>query len=193
MNQYDSDPEKVGALLAELKCPWYICGGWALDLYLNRVTREHKDIDIAVARSDQWLVREYLRRRGWRLEKVSGGTLSPWLDGEWLELPIHGVWCRNEQHSPPFVEVLLNEIDADGFRFRRDQSIVLARHRMWFVSRSGLPALAPEVVLLYKSSEPETNRGDFNLAVAHLSEDGRAWLRASLARLCGAHPWLTDL
>src|SRR5215207_7511687 len=90
-----SDPERVGALLAELKCPWYICGGWALDLYLNCVTREHKDVDVAVARSDQWVVREYLRRRGWRLEKVSGGTLSPWLDGEWLELPIHGVFaCR---------------------------------------------------------------------------------------------------
>jgi hypothetical protein len=47
------DPERVGALLAELQCPWYICGGWALDLYLNCVTREHKDVDIAVARSDQ--------------------------------------------------------------------------------------------------------------------------------------------
>jgi hypothetical protein len=74
VNRYDSAPERLGALLAELQCPWYICGGWALDLYLNRVTREHKDIDIAVARSDQWVVREYLRRRGWRLEKVSGGT-----------------------------------------------------------------------------------------------------------------------
>lgn len=188
-----SAPEKVGALLAELECPWYICGGWALDLYLNRATREHKDVDVAVGRADQFLVREYLRRRGWRLEKVSGGTLSPWLDGEWLELPIHGVWCRNERHSPPFVEVLLNEIDSDEFRFRRDPSIVLARERMWFRSKSGLPVLAPEVVLLYKSSDPEANRGDFDGAIAHLSEDGRAWLGASLARLFGAHPWLDCL
>lgn len=188
-----SDLESVGALFAELKCPWYICGGWALDLYLNRVTREHKDVDVAVARADQWSVREYLRRRGWRLEKASGGTLSPWPDGEWLELPTHGVWCRNEWHSPPFVEVLLNEIDSGGFRFRRDPRIVLARDRMWFRSASGLPAFAPEVVLLYKSSEPETNRGDFDRAVAHLSGEGRAWLRAALAGLSGAHPWLTRL
>jgi hypothetical protein len=188
-----SDPEGLGALLAELKCPWYICGGWALDLYLDRVTREHKDVDVAVARSDQWLVRQYLQSRGWRLEKVSGGTLSRWLDGEWLELPVHSVWCLNEQHRPAFIEVLLNEIDSHELRFRRDQRIVLARDRMWFRSASGLPVLAPEVVLLYKSSDPATNAGDFNRVVAHLSQDGRTWLRSALSRLFGAHPWLECL
>ena len=60
---------------------------------------------------------------------------------------------------------------------------------MWLRSASGLPVLAPEVVLLYKSSEPETNSGDFEQTVDHVTEAGRAWLRESIERLYGEHPW----
>ena len=33
--------------------PWYISSGWALDLFLGRVTRVHHDVDFVVARTDQ--------------------------------------------------------------------------------------------------------------------------------------------
>ncbi len=40
---------RVGGLLRDLRRGWYVCGGWALDLFLGRVTRAHKDVDVAVA------------------------------------------------------------------------------------------------------------------------------------------------
>src|SRR5262249_53786642 len=153
--------EKVSVLLHDLPCQWFVCGGWAIDLFLNRITRNHKDVDIAVARNDQFQARDYLQQRGWSLEKAINGELIPWADGEWLALPIHTILCRNSNSDPDFIELLLNEIDNAQFRFRRDQSIALARERMFFRSSSGLPVLAPEIVLLYKSNCPEEYDADF--------------------------------
>ena len=134
-----AEVQKVGSLLSDLPCSWFVCGGWALDLFLGRVTRPHKDVDVAVARADQLVVRDYLLGRGWALERAEDGELIPWPDGERLELPSHAVWCRNSGRDPDFFEVLLNEIDGGGFRFRRDQSVTLARGRMSFRTPSGLP------------------------------------------------------
>lgn len=184
---------KIGSLLRELPCPWFVCGGWALDLFLGRVTRAHKDVDIAVARDDQFVVRDYLRRRGWALEKAVDGELSPWADGERLELPAHAVWCRNDNHDPDFFEVLLNEIDGGLFRFRRDKSVTMARGRMSFSSPSGLPVLAPEIVLLYKSNRPEAEDADFLSTARSLSEESREWLKNALEKLSARHPWADSL
>jgi hypothetical protein len=184
---------KVGSLLRDLPCPWFVCGGWALDLFLGRVTRAHKDVDIAVARDDQFAVRAYLLGRGWKLEKAAGGVLTPWADGERLEVPDHAVWCRNEIHDPDFFEVLLNEVNGEHFRFRRDQSITLLRGRMSFKSASGLPVLAPEIVLLYKSNRPEEYDADFRGTVQSLAEESRDWLKGALKKLFARHPWVDSL
>ena len=192
MTTFD-EVRKVGALLRDLGCGWFVCGGWALDLFLGRVTRAHKDVDIAVARRDQLEAQAYLLRRGWRLEKAFGGRLSPWDEGEWLALPLHGVWCRNEAHDPAFFELLLNEIDDETFRFRRDTAVTLPRARMSFRSPSGLPVLAPEVVLLYKSNSPEEYGEDFRNAAPALSAGARAWLKGALDKVSPGHVWADEL
>jgi hypothetical protein len=188
-----ADPKRVGLLLAGLTRPWYVCGGWALDLFLQRVTRQHKDVDVAMARSDQATVQHYLRQRGWRLEKAVKGNLAPWEDGERLTLPVHGVWCRHDHYKPDFIELLFNEIDETHFRYRRDQSIEMKRDRMWFRTEQGLPVLAPEIVLLYKSTAAEENEADFQATVGYLSKERREWLRESLRRTSGQHRWIEYL
>ena len=188
-----AEVQKVGLLLCDLQCQWFICGGWAIDLFLNRITRNHKDIDIAIARNDQLKVQEYLKQRGWILEKAINGKLSPWIDREWLALPVHTIWCKKDKYDPDFVEVLLNEIDEDQFRFRRDQSITVALEQMFFKTSSGLPVLAPEIVLLYKSNCPEEYEDDFQNTVKSLAEEKRIWLRMALSKLFGQHPWLGRL
>ena len=35
-------------LLYSLPVPWWIAGGWAIDLYLGRQTRPHEDIDVLI-------------------------------------------------------------------------------------------------------------------------------------------------
>lgn len=61
-------PLKVVALLTNFDRPWFVAGGWAIDLYLRRATRDHKDIEIAILRRDQSELRE--RLNGWKFEKV---------------------------------------------------------------------------------------------------------------------------
>jgi len=188
-----AEVERVGSLLRDLRCEWFVCGGWAIDLFLGRATRVHSDVDIAIARRDQTEVRDYLMRRGWELEKAVDGVLSPWEDGKTLALPVHTVWCRNDAHDPGFVELLLDEIDDERFRFRRDRTITLARGRMSFVSSNGLPVLAPEIVLLYKSSRPEEYAADFRNAAGSLPGESRAWLRGALDKVFARHPWADEL
>jgi aminoglycoside-2''-adenylyltransferase len=39
-----SKTHEVSNLLGDLPCPWGVAGGWAVNLFLERVTREHQDI-----------------------------------------------------------------------------------------------------------------------------------------------------
>jgi Aminoglycoside-2''-adenylyltransferase len=59
MNDF-TEPQKVARLLEEVRCSWGVAGGWALDLFLDRVTREHQDIEVAIFREDQLILQEYL-------------------------------------------------------------------------------------------------------------------------------------
>ena len=44
---------RVAALMSTFRPRWSLCGGWAVDAWLGRQTRDHADIDIAVFRDDQ--------------------------------------------------------------------------------------------------------------------------------------------
>ncbi len=57
------DPLGLDEAAAEFgmwKLPWWIAGGWAIDLHLGHQSREHGDLDVLVLRRDQALVREHL-------------------------------------------------------------------------------------------------------------------------------------
>lgn len=121
-------------LLAAYDRPWGVCGGWAIDLFLNRVTRPHKDVDFAVLRKDQFVIQEYLLSRSWTLEKAVSGQLIPWQKSEWIDLPVHTIWCKNPTASPDFIELLFNEVDEVNFHFRRDTTITLPLEKMIVLS-----------------------------------------------------------
>src|SRR5688572_16022494 len=93
---------------------WLFASGWAIDLHLGRVTRPHKDVDIAVFREDQLALQSYLD--GWHLFIAAGGRLLPWRAGEYIELPLHGIWAYGPHDEGPYgaerkpaLEFLLNE------------------------------------------------------------------------------------
>lgn len=45
--------EEVVDLMSGLQVPWWIAGGWAIDLFLGRQTRAHGDTDVLIRRDDQ--------------------------------------------------------------------------------------------------------------------------------------------
>jgi hypothetical protein len=174
---------------------WAVCGGWALDLFLNRVTRPHKDVDFVVWRRDQFIIQEYLSSRDWTLEKAVSGKLIPWQIGEWIDLPVHTIWCKNPSALPDFIELLFNEVDEVNFHFRRDTSITLPHEKMIVLSVSGIPILAPEIVLLYKSKNVEASPyvGEFKKVLPYLSSEARDWFFAAVRKLYANHVWLEDI
>jgi hypothetical protein len=187
-----AEPRKIANLLAALDCPWWVCGGWAIDLFLDQATRPHKDVDIAVQRHDQRAIQAYLTSRGWRLEKAAGGALIPWATDEHISLPIHVIWCKHATFDPNFFELLFNEVDAAVFRFRRDLSITCSVTQMSQQTASGIPILAPEIVLLYKAGNPsqEGYTADFVHVFPRLSLDQRNWLYTNLVKRHPGHAWL---
>jgi hypothetical protein len=177
-----SEPHHVSRLLRDLPCPWGVAGGWAVDLFLDSVTREHQDIEVAIFREDQLLLQDYLSFRGWSLEHVRDGRFYPWLKGERLVLPVHEIWCRNERVT-------------DAFVFRRDSRIRIPMHRTFVQSNNGIPILAPEIVLLYKSKRAAEHKEqlDFSNTLGALDVERRQWLLQSVTAIDPEHDWLAAL
>ena len=82
-------PQKIAVLMQNFQSDWFIAGGWAIDLYLGKITRPHDDIEIAIFRRDQIALQNYLN--GWVLQKAENSVLSTWNQNEFLELPVHEI------------------------------------------------------------------------------------------------------
>lgn len=185
-------PLRVAALMRGFRPPWFVVGGWAIDLYVGRVTRAHEDIEIGVFRADQEALREHLE--GWTLRKVAGGEMSPWRRGEILRPPVHEIHCFNESAEPPRLEVLLNERDGRGWVYRRHAGVRRSLDRCLLDAGAGVKYLCPEAVLLYKSKNTREKDGrDFAAAAGGLDAERRAWLKAALAACEPGHRWLQSL
>ena len=179
------------APLAALPCPWFVVGGWAIDLHLGRVTRPHGDVDVAVYRRDQAAVRAFLASQGWDARKVVDGRLEPWGTDERLVLPVHEVHAALRDGGCR-LELLLNEGDEVMWRFRKALTVTRARSAVERRTVDGLPYFAPEVPLLYKaltSDRRPTDDADFVVALPALAPEPRAWLAGALGGLAPGHPW----
>ncbi len=191
-NEPFGEPLAVAALLRKFPRPWFIAGGWAIDLFMNRVTRHHEDLEIAIFRKDQLRLRTHLS--GWRFERVipgRGGVARPWAEDEWLDPPIHEVHARRSTGYPKDLEILLNETTGNLWQYRRDQRVTRGLSEIGLQSRMGIPFLRPEIVLLYKARNPRGRDGDdFRQASRMLGDDSRAWLRSALEVCHPGHPWL---
>jgi hypothetical protein len=180
----------VAESLRPLGAPWAVAGGWAIDLALGRLTRAHADVDVAVFRADQAALRETLR--DWTFAAVVGRRLVPWPMGEWLAPPVHEVHARSAGGQA--IELLLAEREGGEWIFRRDARVRRPVARVFRRSPAGVPLLAPEVVLLYKSKSPRAaDEHDFAVGGRLLDDESRAWLRAALDLTAPGHPWATAL
>jgi hypothetical protein len=171
--------------------PWFVSGGWALDLYRGEVTRQHADIELGVARADQRAIVQHFPDRG-RYKGVNH-TWEPWNADDVLELPDFQILV-GEPETPGEFEFFLNEIHDGRWFFRRDQSIGGPLEELTTVSPSGIPVLAPEIQLLYKSGTPRPkDEADFAGILPMLESRRVARLLELLMAYRPEHPWLEML
>jgi len=182
--------DEVARLFKDLGIPWWIAGGWALDLYLGKVGREHIDTDVLILRNDQLVVQEHLS--DWKLFKTKQPGLAPWPNGEYLNQPVNSIWVRQDDDSPWSFEIMLMNTEQDRWVYRRLPSIRGRISDMGLSTDSGIPYIAPEIQLLYKSgTKRDKDRFDLERTLPHLPADKITWLLECLRQQYpSGHEWM---
>jgi hypothetical protein len=207
----------VRDLLDRFRPRWFLCGGWAIDAWLGRQTRDHGDVDIAVLHHDQHAIFEHFA--GWALvghdPNVADDTREPW-NGRRLDPPAHVHVPTTASalststavpHAAFEFEFLLVESSDHAVILNRELRLTVALNDVVREASWGLPAVAPEIVLFFKTggdmtarqagAQPATTRPrddqDFFEVLPTLSGAQRAWLREALGTARCGHPWLTRL
>jgi GrpB-like predicted nucleotidyltransferase (UPF0157 family) len=180
--------------LKEAAFPWFVAGGWALELFTGRVQRVHHDVDIIIPRSSQFELQEYLLERHWKLITPFEKRLERWPPHMRLELPRHQVHAHRDD---TFIDILLTDVD-EVWRYRREPLILRSKEKMSLRSENDIPYLAPEIVLLFKSRNTSNHgrtkdQSDFENALPNLEPERRAWLHWALVATAPDHPWIAPL
>jgi hypothetical protein len=178
----------MGEILTGLGVRWWICGGYAIEAFVGRPFREHEDFDFGVVRADQLAVQRHLA--DWDLQAADPpGTLRPWLTDELLGEGITTAWARREPGEPWKFQVMFDETEGDEWVYRRDARVRRSLDSLVW-ERDGLPYLAPEVQLLYKSKGlRDKDIEDFEATLPLLSGEQRAWLLDALGVAHPGHAW----
>jgi GrpB-like predicted nucleotidyltransferase (UPF0157 family) len=182
-------------LMQGFQAEWCVPSGWALDAFMGSPSRYHFDLDLLIWREDQLGLRQHLLVQGWELHVPVDGVYHPWAADEFLELPLHQVHARKDGR---FLDILLSERDAEGWRFRRDPQITHEISSVMLPSSLGVQILAPEIVLLFKSRSSggdarSKDNQDFARALGYLRSEARGWLRLALQKTSPDHVWLAEL
>ncbi len=185
-------PEQAGTLFHSLRAPWWIAGGWALDLFAGRLTRDHADLDVEVLRRDQIEVRRCLA--GWDLHTAANGVLQPWPPSEPLGDEIQSIWCRPTPSAPWALQIMFAETRGGDWVYRRLSTITRPLGEVGLRTPDGLPYLAPEIQLLYKAKSPRPkDDADFSMVLPLLSQAQWRWLARTLTEAHPGLPWLSRL
>ncbi|HEY0007606.1 MAG TPA: hypothetical protein VGB55_02685 [Tepidisphaeraceae bacterium] len=182
-------PLSIVSALVGFRRPWCLAGGWAIDLWLGEVTRQHTGVTIAILRDHQIDLRDHFPT--WRFKlQARDGRLFPWKDRQMLMLPVHTLHATG---GPGPVRFALQESDGIDWIDRRHFDVRLNLSR-WIVQSHGVPVLCPRLALLLKSAgvRPQ-DQLDFRAALDRLDEDRRTWLKLALMRAAPHHPWLEVL
>jgi hypothetical protein len=185
-------PSEGAPWLSGLVTPWWIAGGWSLDLFVGHQSRSHQDLDIGILRRDVIEVLSTLP--SWEFLEAKDGELTPLDAGKAPRLDVNSLWGRPRDATQWVLELMLDECRDEQWVFRRDTRI--RRPLSIAIQRNpdGIPYLAPEIQLLYKARNTRArDQQDFDHAAPRLSSSARSWLRESLTKLDPTHGWLGAL
>jgi hypothetical protein len=178
--------------------PWFVSGGWAIDLFVGRETRGHEDVEVGAFFADQVALRTHLV--AWALYRIKDDAWHDWRADDPIELPEFQAQARSTTDPLGQFDIFLNPLDGPGWVSRRhaDLRVPATDILAWSTGRDaeppGLPYLVPEIQLLYKAKHHRPkDEAAFEVALPFLDRRQRAWLTEALARFHPADPWLARL
>lgn len=198
---------------------WAVCGGYALDLFHGHAHRSHGDVDICTFERDRNAILQFMLQRGWVVYEFRGqGKVRP-LDAASISEAGRNLMClkpgcelvrfypcedegllyheflHEETSQFDYIEFLFNQSDETHFVFDSARAVVRDISRT-ILQRDSIPYLAPEIVLLYKASQPDMSKNifDFEKTFPRLTAEQQCWFAHSLGKLYpDGHPWLGKL
>ena len=200
MSSREFDPiVDVASAMRGYPYPCRIAGGWAIDLFVGRVTREHEDIEVGAFMPHEDAVRAHLAGRD--LWRVRDDAWESWLPGDVIALPEFQIQARSTAGaSPAALDIFLNPLDGDEWVSRRHEGLRVPAARIVETATgrgeepAGMPCLVPEIQLLYKAKNHRPkDEADFEVALPELSTTARGWLRDALATYHPGDPWIARL
>lgn len=195
--------------------PWAVCGGYALDLFLDRTFRVHGDIDLCVFETDRDAIVNFMLWNDWHVYEFRGqGKVRPLytnsVRGNGRNLMCVKDDCELVKFYPceeegllyhqffhtgirqfNYIEFLFNEANETHFVFDKVNGIereLSASIRF----RHGIPYLSPEIVLLYKASQADKPeyQYDFDQTYPAMNNESREWFSHNLGKLYPeGHRW----
>lgn len=170
--------------------PWYVAGGWALDLYRGVESREHEDLEIGVPASGFPAIRSALGE--FEFDVILDGRRWP-LDGPAFGLS-HQTWLRDPATDAYRLDVFREKHDGDTWICRRDETIRMRYDAIILRTADGIPYLTPEIVLLFKAkwARPKDDE-DLSGVLPLFDRERRSTLRDLIARVHPGHRWLEQL
>jgi hypothetical protein len=186
------EPAAARLIMSAVEMPWWIAGGWAIDLFLGAQTRAHKDLDVGVRRGDATRVIAALPE--WEFFEAKDGLLSRLAPRTEPRAGVNSLWGRRIDEPHWEIELMLDAADGRDWVFRREPSIRRPLAAALGTTADGTHYLAPEIQLLYKARQLRAeDRADFDHAAPRLDAAAAEWLAGSLSRLHPQHPWLARL
>ena len=182
---------RVAAVMRGSPVTWSLCGGWAVDAWLGRRTRDHQDVDVAVFRDEERAIFEHMGDcRLVAHDTIDAAHDDPW-DGGPLDFPAHIHTAFEDGLS---WEMQFNERSRSAWILRRSPLITVPLPRFAQVSPWGLPTMVPEVLLWYKAQELRAHDElDLDTLLPQLTDEQLYWLRGAIAVVDPAHRWLGRL
>jgi hypothetical protein len=187
-------PDQAAEALEGVAAPWAVAGGWALDLWLGKETREHEDIEITVPAAFFPEVQARLEAHGLRLFDNLNGEVIALEPGQAPRPQGFQVGVTDRDAQGWRLDIFREPGDARTWVYRRTGE--LSAPRAWANGRTaaGIPFVAPQIILLFKAKAMrDKDLGDFARIAPMLPPEDRAWLAASLRIIHPGHPWIERL
>jgi len=185
-------PEQLAAKLSGVRADWYVVGGWALDLWLGKQTRNHEDLEFAVSPKTAPQVASCLSEL--QFFEAKSGKLVDYDPTHPIPYECWQFWGADREHRCWRVDMMMERGTDDTWIYKRDPRLQQPRYRAIRTSKSGIRYLAPANVLLFKAKQcrPKDQR-DFDTCLPKLSGHDRACLREWLQMCHPNHKWLDQL
>jgi len=196
------------------------CGGFAIELYLDMPVRMHGDIDISAFWDERDKIILFMQSKGWSVYELCGGGKAHHITDIGYQIKAkRNIFCMSigceivsltpldepdmfvvefdhrGQDKLTFIEFLFDNKESNRFLYGRNHDISLPLTQAFFTC-GDVKYLAPEMVLLYKSTntEREGYQLDYDMTVSKMTAEQKIWFRNALIIMNpNGHKWLREL